>query len=137
MRCVVALALFAVLSIPVLAAETAESTEKKGSFGVVINENFVKFNYVITYLGESYKEKNLAFRLDFEDNKGFDIPSQINESETYLKNYKNESIQGKVERQSVTSVILLFPLKNETSWKGKAKLYTVIVGYKLKKDFNI
>ncbi|HUU28663.1 MAG TPA: hypothetical protein VM123_12705 [archaeon] len=115
----------------------AKDIEKKGSFGVVIHENFVKFNYVITYLGDSYKENFIAFRLDFEDNKGYDMPNEIKESETILKNIKNKSIQGKVERQSASSAVLLFPLNEDFTLSGKAKLYTVIIGYKLKKDFNI
>lgn len=116
---------------------SARQIEKKGSFGVVIQANFVKFNYVITYLGDSYKENHHAFRLDFEDNKGYDITSAIEEEKTHLKTRKNKTIQGKVERQSIRSAILLFPKDNDEPLKGKTTLYTVILGYKLKKSIRI
>jgi hypothetical protein len=115
----------------------AKQIEKKGSFGVVIHKNFVKFSYVITYLGDSYKENHHAFRLDFEDNKGYNLSSEIEEEKTILKNRKNETIQGIVEIKSVRSVILLFPKNDDEPLRGKTTLYTVILGYKLKKDINI
>jgi len=115
----------------------AKQIEKKGSFGVVAHQNFVKFSYVITYLGDIYKEDNFTFRLDFEDNKGYDIINEIDEKETILKNRKNETFQGIVEKKSESSVILLFPKKDDKPLKGKTTLYTVIMGYKLKKAFRL
>jgi len=114
----------------------AKGIEKKGNFGLVISENFITFSYVITYLGESYKEDYVAFRLDFKDNKGYDLPSEIDESQTILKKSKRINIQGKVERQSMSSAVLLFPVEDGFVLKGKIKLYTVIFSYKLKKDFK-
>lgn len=114
----------------------AKQIEKKGSFGVVVHDNFVKFSYVITYLGESYKEDHFTFRLDFEDNKGYDLPSEIEEEETILKDRRKKALQGKVERKSVRSAMLLFPKNNDEPLKGRATLYTVILGYKLKKNIK-
>jgi hypothetical protein len=115
----------------------AKKLEKNGSFGVVLYNNFVKFDYVLSYLGESYKENHWAFRLDFEDNKGFDIASEIVEEKTILEAREINPVQGKVDRKSDTSVVLLFPKEDKTLLKGKVNLYTVILGYKLKKNFRI
>jgi len=67
MKFIAAAALFMACSASLTAAE---QIEKKGSFGVVIHKNFVKFSYALTYLGDAYDEDHYAFRLDFEDNKG-------------------------------------------------------------------
>ena len=115
---------------------TAKQIEKKGSFGVVVHDTFVKFSYVITYLGESYKENHHAFRLDFEDNKGYDLASEIDEEETIFKDRRNKVFQGKVERKSARSVMLLFPKDDDEPLKGRTTLYTVILGYKLKKNIR-
>ena len=115
----------------------ARDVEKTGSFGVVYHHNFVKFNYVLSYLGETYKEDHWAFKLDFEDNNGFDIPSEIVEEETVLEARRIKPVKGKVDRKSEKSVVLLFPKEDDTLLKGKINLYTVILGYKLKKDLRI
>ena len=134
MKLIVAAAFFMACSTSLI---IAKQIEKKGSFGVVIDKNFVKFSYVITYLGDSYKENHHAFRLDFEDNKGYDLSKEIEEEKTILKNRKNKTFRGKVERKSVSSVILLFPKNDDEPLQGKTTLYTVIMGYKLKKNINI
>ena len=115
----------------------ARNIVKKGKFGVARNDNFVTFSYVLTYLGDSYKEGHVAFRLDFKDNKGYDLASEIDTTETFLKKFKGISIQGKVERRSLNSAVLLFPVEEGFILKGKINLYTVILGYKLRKTFKI
>ena len=127
----------AVLFVVLSGALMAQEAEKKGSFGIVIAENFVKFNYSITYLGDSVKPNEIAFRISFDDTKGYNLAAEIDESETMLKNLKHQTIQGKVERENAGSALLLFPKKAESEMKGKVKLYTDVKGYKLKKDFNI
>jgi len=94
-------------------AFSADSVERKGSFGVVVRENFVKFSYVLTYLGNAYKD------------------------ETIIKDGRNNTIQGKVERKTSSSSILVFPVGNTEDLKGQAKLYTRIMGYRLKQTFKI
>lgn len=128
-----------VLTLSILLASSllAQDKEIKGSFGVVIAENFVKFNYTIAYLGDAAQPDNLAFRITFDDTKGFNLAGEINEAETQLKNLKNQTIQGKVQRESAGSALLLFPKDAGFDLKGKTKLYTEIKGYKLKKDFAI
>ena len=114
----------------------ADSTEKKGSFGLVINDNFVKFSYIITHLGESYKEGHISFQIDFDDNKGYDLASEIDEAATKLKAGKKD-IVGKVEIKSASSAVLLFPIEKEDDLKGTVKLYSNIMGYKLQKNFRL
>ncbi|MFH1069235.1 MAG: hypothetical protein V1794_06385 [Candidatus Glassbacteria bacterium] len=114
----------------------AESNEKKGSFGLVINDNFIKFSYIITYLGNSYKEGHIAFQIDFDDNKGFDLASEIDEAETKLKVNKKD-LRGTIERKSASSAVLFFPTENEDDYKGTVKLYSDIMGYKLQKSFRL
>lgn len=118
-------------------AFSADSVEKKGSFGVVVRENFVKFSYVLTYLGNAYKEDHIAFQIDFDDSKGYDISNEIDENETILKDGRNNTIQGKVERKTASSSILIFPVEKTDDLKGQAKLYTRIMGYRLKQTFKI
>jgi len=115
----------------------ANKLERKGSFGVVINNNFVHFSYVLTYLGESYKEGYIAFRLDFEDNKGFDLTSEIDESETVLKNLRNQKLKGKIERKTASTAVILFPKKEDYKLSGKTRLTTSVMGYKLRKTFKL
>lgn len=134
MRFFLAVAVFMACSVSSI---NAEQIEKKGSFGVVVHQNFVKFSYVITYLSDIYKDNHYAFRLDFENNKGYDILNEIDVKETILKNRKNETFQGILEKKSASSVILLFPKKDDEPLKGKTTLYTVIMGYKLKKAFRL
>ncbi len=128
---------FLFMSILLASSLMAQDKEIKGSFGVVIAENFVKFNYTISYLGDSAQPDNLAFRITFDDTKGFNLAGEINEGETQLKNLKNQTIQGKVQRESASSALLLFPKDGSFDTKGKTKLYTEIKGYKLKKDFTL
>ncbi|MCE5271295.1 hypothetical protein LLH00_08415 [bacterium] len=128
---------FLFLSILLASSLMAQDKELKGSFGVVIAENFVKFNYTISYLGDSAQPDNLAFRISFDDTKGFNLAGEITEAETQLKNLKNQSLQGKVQRESAASALLLFPKDASFDLKGKTKLYTEIKGYKLKKDFTL
>ena len=116
---------------------SADSVEKKGSFGVVVRENFVKFSYVLTYLGNAYKEDHISFQLDFDNSKGYDISNEIDENETIIKDGRNNTIQGKVERKTSSSSILVFPVGNTEDLKGQAKLYTRIMGYRLKQTFKI
>ena len=134
MRFLLTIVFLSALSFSSLAAK---KFEKNGSFAVVLYDNFIKFDYVLSYLGESYEENHWAFRLDFKDNNGFDIASEIVEEETMLKARKINPVQGKVDRQSDTSVMLLFPKEDKTLLKGKVDLRTVILGYKLKKNFRI
>jgi len=115
----------------------AQEKEMKGSFGVVIAENFVKFNYTITFLGDSYQGNNLAFRLNFDDTKGFNLCSEINESETQLRNLKNQTLPGKVQREGAGSAVLIFANDGSFDMKSKTKIQTEVKGVKLKKDFVI
>ncbi len=115
----------------------AQEKEIKGSFGVVIAESFVKFNYTITYLGDSFQGNNLAFRINFDDTKGHNLGAEINESETQLKNLKNQILRGKVQRESASSAILMFAKDSPFDLTSKTKLQTEVKGVKLKKDFVI
>ncbi|MFC1544655.1 hypothetical protein ACFL4X_00670 [Gemmatimonadota bacterium] len=117
-------------------AFAADEVSEKGSFGVVINQNFVTFSYVATYIGKSTTEGHVAFELAFKDNKGYDVPSEIEDDATYLKSGRNE-IRGKTERKSPSSVLLLFPLPNGEDLEGSVTLYTKIFGSKLKKKFRL
>ncbi len=115
---------------------SADEISERGSFGVVINQTFVYFSYVMTCIGESETaEGHAAFFLEFKDNKGYDIPSEIDDTETYLK-IGVKKITGKVERKSVESVMLLFPLEDGQKLKGRVTVYTRIFGSKLKKAFR-
>ena len=111
--------------------------EQKGRFGLVIGDNFMTLNYVITSLNESHKPDHLAFQLDIEDSKGLDLAHEVVESECKLKNSKKQTITGKVERRSATSIILLFPLDENFEKTRKMTVYTVIRDYKLKKTFKL
>jgi len=111
--------------------------EQKGRFGLVIGDNFMTLNYVITYLNDSHKPDHLAFQLDIEDSKGLDLAHEVVESECKLKNSKKQTITGKVERRSATSIILLFPLDENFEKTRKMTVYTVIRDYKLKKTFKL
>jgi len=113
------------------------SYEQKGRFGLVIGDNFMTLNYVITYLNESHKADHLAFQLDLEDSKGLDLAHEVVESECKLKNSKKQTVTGKVERRSVNSIILLFPLDENFEKTRKMTVYTVIRDYKLKKTFKL
>ena len=117
-------------------AFAADEVSEKGSFGVVINQNFVTFSYVATYMGKAATDGHVAFKLDFKDNKGYDVPSEIEEDETFLKAGRNE-IKGKTERESPNSVILLFPMPDGEDLEGSVILYTKIFGSKLKKKFRL
>jgi hypothetical protein len=116
-------------------AAHAEEISEKGSFGVVIDQNFIKFSYVMTYLGESETEGHIGFELAFEDNKGYDIPSEIDDTDTVLKSRRLE-IEGKVERKSEHSVLLLFPIESPRDLSGRVTIYTRVFGSKLKKKFR-
>ena len=113
----------------------ADEISEKGSFGVVINQNFVTFSYVATYIGKSDTEGHVAFLLDFKDNKGYDVPSEIEEEDTYLKAGRRQ-IKGKSERKSASSVLLSFPLPDGEDLEGNVTLYTRIFGSKPKKKFR-
>ncbi|MBW7995301.1 MAG: hypothetical protein FVQ81_01770 [Candidatus Glassbacteria bacterium] len=131
-------AVFAALLAVGLAVGLASADEKseKGSFGVVINQNFVFFSYVLTYIGDSETaEGHVAFFLEFKDNKGYDIPNEVDDTETYLK-IGVKKITGKAERKSSESVMLLFPLEDGQKLKGRVTVYTRIFDSKLKKRFR-
>ncbi len=113
----------------------AEEISEKGSFGVVIDQNFIKFSYVMTYLGESKTEGHIEFELAFDDNKGYDIPSEIDDTDTILKT-RRDVIEGKVERKDVNSVLLLFPVESPKDINGRVTVYTRVFGSKLKKKFR-
>ncbi len=113
----------------------AAGMSEKGSFGVVIDQNFVKFSYVLTYLGESETKGQVAFELAFNDNKGYDIPSEVEDSDTVLKT-RRLTIKGKTERKSVNSVLLLFPVENIRDLSGRVSVYTRVFGSKLKRKFR-
>ena len=117
-------------------AFAADEVSEKGSFGVVINQNFVTFSYVATYMGKNSEEGSVAFELDFNDNKGYDVPSEIEDEETVLKAGRKE-IQGKSERISANTVKLIFPLPDGEDLEGSVILYTRIFGSKLKKKFRL
>ena len=106
MRFFLAVAVFMACSVSSI---NAEQIEKKGSFGVVVHQNFVKFSYVITYLSDIYKDNHYAFRLDFENNKGYDILNEIDVKETILKNRKNETFQGILEKKKRKQCNPAFP----------------------------
>ncbi len=129
-------AIAALLAVTVaFSAARAAKMSEKGSFGVVIDQNFVKFSYVMTYLGESETKGQVAFELAFNDNKGYDIPSEIEDSDTVLKT-RSLKIKGKTERKSINSVLLLFPVENIRDLSGKVSVYTRVFGSKLKKKFR-
>ena len=117
-------------------AFAADEVSEKGSFGVVINQNFVTFSYVATYMGKNSEDGSVSFELDFKDNKGYDVPSEIEEEETRLKAGRQE-IQGKTERVSPTTVKLIFELPDGEDLEGRVTLYTRIFGSKLKKNFRL
>jgi hypothetical protein len=129
--------IFATLLAVAVAFGTARAGEmsEKGSFGVVIDQNFIKFSYVLTYLGESETEGHVEFELTFNDNKGYDVPSEIDDSDTILKTRRLE-IEGKVERKSENSVLLLFPVESPRDLNGRVTVYTRVFGSKLKKKFR-
>ena len=131
--------LFAVLLLSVAYAGyavAADEVSEKGSFGVVINQNFVTFSYVAIYKGKSATDSHVTFELDFKDNKGYDVPSEIDEDDTYIKTGHRE-IKGKAERKSPSSVLLIFPLDDNEDLEGSVTLYTRVFGSKLKKKFRL
>ncbi len=132
MRLILAALLAVIVS---FSTASAEEISEKGSFGVVINQNFVHFSYVLTYLGKSETEGHVAFELAFDDNKGYDIPSEIDDSDTLLKT-RREQFEGKTERKDINTVLLLFPVENPRDLKGRITVYTRIFGSKLKKKFR-
>lgn len=134
MRFIALTALLAALTAGTLSAQGAE---QKGSFGVVISENFVKFNYVLSYLGESAQPDHVSFRISFDDTKGYNLAAEIDEAQTSLKNVRNQTISGKVERESASSAVLMFPKDESFALKGKIRFYTVIKGYKLNRSFDL
>ena len=102
-------ALLTIATIFAVGSLSAQVLEQKGSFGIVVAENFVKFNYVITYLGDSAQPDQIAFRISFDDTKGYNLAAEIDEAQTNVKNLKNQSLTGKVNRENSGSAILLFP----------------------------
>ena len=130
--------LFAVFALLTVTSARAEKNpfEKKGTFGFEYYGNFVTMSYVVTYLGESYKPGNLAFQIDLDDNKGFDLSREVVESECALKDARNHKVPGTVERVSDTSVKILFPYDEGFKADGRVKLYTLIRDYKLLKTFK-
>ncbi|MBN2288845.1 MAG: hypothetical protein JXQ83_05885 [Candidatus Glassbacteria bacterium] len=137
MRFFKAIGFFTVLCL-IAATATAKKNpyEQKGRFGIVIHDNFVTLDYVITYLDETHKPDHLAFRLDIQDAKGLDLAYEVAEEECLLKNARKQTLEGKVERINNTTVILLFPYDENFQKTKKLTLYTVIRDYKLKKDFK-
>jgi len=116
-------------------AIAADEISEKGSFGVVINQNFVTFSYVATYVGKGETDNEVAFLLEFNDNKGYDVPSEIEDEGTYIKAGRKQ-IQGHSERKSASSVLLLFPMSDGEDLEGSVTLYTKVFGSKLKKKFR-
>ena len=119
--------LILVLFMGLFSFASAKDIAEKGNFGTVVHNNFVTFKYVLNYLGESYKEGNVAFRLEMEYNKGYDIPSEINEEETILKNRDNDEFKGTVERKDASTAILLFPMDDAGNLGKRFRFYTEVL----------
>lgn len=115
----------------------AESIENRGSFGLVVNGQFLKINYILTYLGQDYKEGFLAFRMDLDDTKGLYLSEEVVEEDLKLKNHKNKELQGKIEESSENQVLIVFPNEDDFADTKMLKLYMTIRDYKLKKNIRL
>ena len=127
---------FAVLVL-VSSSVQAESIENKGSFGLVVNGQFLKINYILTYLGQDYKDGFLAFRMNLEETKGLYLSEEIIEEDLKLKNHKNKEVEGKIEESGEDHVLVLFPNEGNFAKTKMFKLYMTIRDYKLKKNIRL
>ncbi len=114
----------------------AAGDEKRGSFNVLLNENYLKFDYTLTFLGHQHKQGYAAFRFQLLDDQGLDLHSSIEEPKTFLK-IRTKALAGTIEPEGGTSVIILFPWEDQDPLEGKVQFNTTVFEYKLKKDLRL
>ena len=129
---------FAILSALFLSLGSlnARDMSKKGSFGVVVQGNYVKLDYKLTYLGKDYKDDCIAFKFEVDDPKGLYIGEEAIEDETKIKTFDGEEFKGAIEERQDNSFIMVFPDDKNIEESRQIKVYTRIRDYKFKTDLK-
>ena len=120
----------------VFGSVNAKELSKKGSFGVVVQGNYVKLDYKLIYLGTDYKEGCIAFKFEVEDPKGLYIGEEVVEDETKIKTFGNDEFKGTLEDRTERGFVMIFPDDKSIHESRKIKVYTRIRDYKFKTDLK-